>query len=50
MVDWLVVLGLQGLLGFVFKDVLLLLLKGALEDYVKDFFKQSITDLLSLAK
>jgi len=50
MLDWIAVLGLQGLVGFVFKDILLKLLQGALEDYVKDFFKQSIRDVTTLAK
>lgn len=48
MVDWLAVWGVYTVAGFVFKDVLAPLAKGALEDYVKDFFKDSIKDFRGL--
>ncbi len=48
MVDWLAVWGVYTVAGFVFKDVLTPLAKGALEDYVKDFFKDSIKEFTGL--
>ncbi len=50
MVDWLIVWGVANVFGFAFKKVLLKLAQGALEDYVKDFFKESIKSLVDLAK
>jgi predicted NACHT family NTPase len=50
MVDWLVLWGVTQVFGFAFKDVLVKLATAALEDYVKDFFKGSIKDLVDLAK
>ncbi|MBD2537384.1 NACHT domain-containing protein [Coleofasciculus sp. FACHB-SPT36] len=48
MVDWLVVWGVHTVAGFVFTEVLAPLAKGALDDYVKDFFKDSIKDFTGL--
>jgi hypothetical protein len=48
MVDWLLVWGVNTVAGFVFTEVLAPLAKGALEDYVKDFFKDSIKDFTGL--
>lgn len=48
--EWLVLWGATNLAGFIFKQVLLKLAQSALEDYVKDFFKASIKDLVGLAK
>ncbi len=48
MVEWLAVWGVSTAVGFVFKEVLVPLAKGALEDYVKDFFKDSIKDCAGL--
>ncbi|MEP0800313.1 HEAT repeat domain-containing protein [Funiculus sociatus] len=48
MVDWLLVWGVHTVAGFVFTEVLTPLAKGALEDYVKDFFKDSIKDFTGL--
>ena len=48
MVDWLVVWGVNTVAGFVFTEVLAPLAKGALDDYVKDFFKDSIKDFTGL--
>ncbi|MEP0750590.1 NACHT domain-containing protein [Trichocoleus sp. Lan] len=48
MVDWLVVWGVHTVAGFVFTEVLTPLAKGALEDYAKDFFKDSIKDFTGL--
>jgi hypothetical protein len=42
--EWLVAWGVTELAGFVFKDILLKLAQGALEDYTKEFFKGSIKD------
>ncbi len=50
MVDWLVLWGVTQVFGFAFKNVLVKLATAALEDYVKDFFKGSIKDLVDLAK
>jgi predicted NACHT family NTPase len=50
MADWLLLWGAAQLFGFAFKDVLVKLATAALEDYVKDFFKGSIKDLVDLAK
>ncbi|HEY9650830.1 MAG TPA: NACHT domain-containing protein [Coleofasciculaceae cyanobacterium] len=50
MVDWLILWGVTQVLGFAFKDVLVKLATAALEDYVKDFFKGSIKNLVDLAK
>ncbi|MBD1901711.1 HEAT repeat domain-containing protein [Trichocoleus sp. DQ-A3] len=50
MVDWLVVWGVHTVAGFVFTEVLVPLAKGALEDYVKDFFKDSIKDFTGLSQ
>lgn len=50
MVDWLILWGVTQVFGFAFKEVLLKLAQGALEDYVKDLFKGSIKDLVDLAK
>jgi predicted NACHT family NTPase len=48
MVEWLAVWGVYTVAGFVFTEVLAPLAKGALEDYVKDFFKDSIKDFTGL--
>ncbi|HEY9650354.1 MAG TPA: NTPase, partial [Coleofasciculaceae cyanobacterium] len=48
MVEWLTVWGVYTVTGFAFKEVLVPLAKGALEDYVKDFFKDSIQDFTGL--
>lgn len=51
--DWLVAWGVAKVVTFVFKPVLEQLAKlaeNALEDYVKDFFKSSIGDLVNLAQ
>jgi predicted NACHT family NTPase len=48
MVDWLLVWGVHTVAGFVFTEVLAPLAKGALDDYVKDFFKDSIKDFTGL--
>ena len=48
MVDWLLVWGVNTVAGFLFTEVLAPLAKGALEDYVKDFFKDSIKDFTGL--
>ncbi len=48
--EWLVLWGVQNFAGFIFKEVVGKLAKSALEDYVKDFFKDSIKDLVGLAK
>ncbi|MBD2740254.1 NACHT domain-containing protein [Coleofasciculus sp. FACHB-1120] len=48
MVDWLLVWGVNTVAGFVFTEVLAPLAKGALDDYVKDFFKDSIKDFTGL--
>jgi predicted NACHT family NTPase len=47
--EWLVLWGAKKLAGFIFREVLLKLAQSALEDYVKDFFKASIKDLVGLA-
>ncbi|MBD2006241.1 MULTISPECIES: HEAT repeat domain-containing protein [Cyanophyceae] len=46
--DWLAAWGVYTVAGFVFTEVLAPLAKGALEDYVKDFFKDSIKDFTGL--
>jgi predicted NACHT family NTPase len=48
MVEWLAVWGVYTVAGFVFTEVLAPLAKSALEDYVKDFFKDSIKDFTGL--
>ena len=48
--EWLVVWGVAQAVGFAFKDVLVDLAKGTLEDYVKGFFTDSIGDLVGLAQ
>jgi predicted NACHT family NTPase len=48
MLDWLAIWGVYTVAGFVFTEVLAPLAKGALEDYVKDFFKDSIKDFTGL--
>jgi len=48
--EWLVAWGATNLVGFIFREVLVKLGQSALEDYVKDFFKASIKDLVGLAK
>jgi predicted NACHT family NTPase len=48
--EWLVAWGATNLVGFIFQEVLVKLGQSALEDYVKDFFKASIKDLVVLAK
>ena len=50
MMDWLVLWGVQNFAGFIFQKIVGELAKSALEDYVKDFFKDSIKDLVGLAK
>ena len=50
MVDWLAVWGASNIAGFLFKDILLDLARRGLEDYVKSFFKDSIKDLVQLAR
>ena len=42
--EWLVIWGVTQAVGFAFASVLKELAKGALEDYVKDFFKAAIGD------
>ncbi|MBD1834003.1 NACHT domain-containing protein [Cyanobacteria bacterium FACHB-472] len=46
--DWLAAWGVYTVTGFVFTEVLAPLAKGALEDYVKDFFKDSIKHFTGL--
>ncbi|WP_293338236.1 NACHT domain-containing NTPase [Microcoleus sp. CAWBG58] len=48
--EWLVLWGVQNFAGFIFSEVVGKLAQSALEDYVKDFFKASIKDLVGLAK
>jgi len=48
MVDWFVAWGVSSLTGFVFRDVLMPLAKGTLEDYTKDFLKDCIRDFSGL--
>jgi len=48
MLDWLAIWGVYTVAGFVFTEVLAPLAKGALEDYVKDFFKDSLKDFTGL--
>ena len=48
--ELLVAWGATSLVGFLFQEVLVKLAHSALEDYVKDFFKGSIKDLVALAK
>ncbi|MFE1744913.1 NACHT domain-containing protein, partial [Coleofasciculus sp. H7-2] len=48
MMDWLLVWGVYTVAGFVFTEVLAPLARGVLEDYVKDFFKDSIKDFTGL--
>jgi predicted NACHT family NTPase len=50
LMEWLVIWGVANAFGFAFKEVLVRLATGALEDYVKDFFKGCIKDLVDLAK
>ena len=50
MMDWLVLWGVQNFAGFIFQKIVGELAKSALEDCVKDFFKDSIKDLVGLAK
>ena len=50
MVDWLVVWGVANTLGFAFKEVFVRLATEGLEDYVKEFFKDSVGELVSLAE
>jgi hypothetical protein len=50
MVDWLAAWGVSELGGFLLKDVFAPLVKGALEDYTKDFFKDCISDFSDIAK
>ena len=50
MVDWLVVWGVANTFGFAFKGVLVKLATEGLEEYVKDFFKDSIKEVVSLAE
>ncbi len=49
MVDWLVVWGVTEGARFAFRNILVNLAKEGLEDYVKDFFKDSVGELVSLA-
>lgn len=46
--EWLLVWGATSFAGFIFKEVIGKIAQGALEDYVKDFFKGSIKDLVGL--
>ena len=48
--EWLVLWGVQNFAGFIFSEVVGKLAQSTLEDYVKDFFKDSIKDLVGLAK
>lgn len=46
--EWLVLWGVKSFAGFIFQEVVGKLAQSALEDYVKDFFKASIKDLVGL--
>ncbi len=48
--DWLVLWGVANVTTFAFTTVLTTLAQGALEDYVKDFFKACIHELVDLVK
>ncbi len=48
--DWLVAWGVSSCANFIFKDVLLKLASEGLEDYAKDFFKESAGKFVGLAK
>ena len=48
--DWLVAWGISSGANFIFKDVLLRLAGEGLEDYAKDFFKESAGKLVGLVK
>ena len=48
--DWLVAWGVSSCANFIFKDVLLRLAGEGLEDYAKDFFKESAGKLVGLVK
>ena len=50
MLEWLVALGTAEFTGFVFKEIMVKLGQGALEDYVKDFLKGVIGSTTALAK
>jgi hypothetical protein len=47
--EYFAALGLSSLANFIFGEVLKDILKGTLEDYVKDFFKSSINDAVYYA-
>lgn len=48
--EWLVAWGVANAFGLAFKAVLEKLAQEALEDYVKDFFKGCIKDVVDLAQ
>ncbi len=48
MVEWLVAWGVSEVVGLIVKEVLAPLIKGALEDYTKDFFKGCIKDFTNI--
>ena len=47
MIEWLVTWGASQAVGLLAKEVIGELAKGASEDYVKDFFKQGISDVIA---
>ncbi|WP_293081839.1 hypothetical protein [Moorena sp. SIO3H5] len=49
MLDWLAVWGISSAGGYLAKEVIGPLAKEALEDYTKDFFKESIKDYTGLS-
>ncbi|NEP22873.1 HEAT repeat domain-containing protein [Moorena sp. SIO3I6] len=49
MLDWLAIWGLSSAGGYLAKEVIAPLAKGALEDYTKEFFKESIKEYTGLS-
>ena len=49
MLDWLAIWGISSAGGYLAKEVIGPLAKEALEDYTKDFFKESIKDYTGLS-
>ncbi len=46
MIEWLIAWGGSQAVGFIAQEVIGELAKGAAEDYVKDFFKQGLSDAI----
>ncbi|MEO1297172.1 MAG: hypothetical protein AAFW75_15570 [Cyanobacteria bacterium J06636_16] len=48
--EWLAAVGVKEFGGYVFKDIFMPLVQGALEDYTKDVFKSCIVDFAGLTQ